>query len=296
MIMAVSLTAPKAAASVFADLGEYRMAVDTFTTSDGIRLAYTVDDFTDPWRQADTLLLLHAAVGHAKRFYAWVPPLCRHYRVVRLDLRGHGASQVPPESSALDMARLVADVEELLAHLRVEACHIVGNSAGGYIAQNLAMKSPEKVRSLMLFGSTAGLRNSQAASWLPRIAKDGLRGFFRETIAERLPLDQVPKGLVDWFVDETGKNDPAWIARFVGYMSQQEWSDKLPAIKCPTLLVLPGGETVGSIRNYDVMIDRIPDVQAITYEGLPHNICDAVPDRCAADVLAFLRWRFGLPA
>ena len=72
----------------------------------------------------------------------------------------------------------------------------------------------------------------------------------------------------------------ALIARFVGLMSSLEWSDRLPEIKCPTLLVLPGGETVGSIRNYDVMVDRIPDVQAITYEGMPHNICDAVPDRC----------------
>lgn len=272
------------------------MAVDMFTASDGIRLAYYVDDYTDPWRQADTLLLLHAAVGTAKRFYAWVPPLCRHYRVVRLDLRGHGASQVPPASSPLDMDRLVADVSELLEHLGVGSSHIVGNSAGGYIAQNLAMSEPEKVKSLMLFGSTAGLRNSQAATWLPRIAKEGLRKFFGATIADRLPLDQVPKGLVDWFVEETGNNDPAWITRFVGLMSSLEWGEKVGAIKCPTLLVIPGNETVGSIRNYDVMIERIPDVQAITYEGLPHNICDAVPDRCAADVLAFLRWRFGLPA
>jgi pimeloyl-ACP methyl ester carboxylesterase len=272
------------------------MAVDRFTASDGIRLAYYVDDYTDPWRQADTLLLLHAAVGHAKRFYAWVPGLCRHYRVVRLDLRGHGASEVPPATSALDMDRLVADVSELLDHLGVKACHIVGNSAGGYIAQNLAMTSPEKVKSLMLFGSTAGLRNSQAASWLPRIAKQGLRSFFAETIAERLPLDQVPKGLVTWFVDETANNDPAWITRFVGLMSSLEWGDRVGGIKCPTLLVIPGGETVGSIRNYDVMIERIPDVAAITYEGMPHNICDAVPDRCVADVTAFLRWRFGLPA
>ena len=115
---------------------------------------------------------------------------------MRLDLRGHGASDVPPESSKLDMDRLVADVEELLDHLGVRSCHIVGNSAGGYIAQNLAMKSPDRVKSLMLFGSTAGLKNSQAASWLPRIAKEGLRNFFAETIADRLPLDQVPKGLV----------------------------------------------------------------------------------------------------
>jgi hypothetical protein len=44
------------------------------------------------------------------------------------------------------------------------------------------------------------------------------------------------------------------------------------------------------------MIERIPDVLAITYEGMPHNICDAAPDRCVADVIAFLRWRFGEPA
>ena len=89
--------------------------VDTFAASDGIKLAYYIDDYTDPWRKADTLLLLHAAVGHAKRFYAWVPGLCRHYRVIRMDLRGHGNSQVPPETSPLDMDRLVLDVQ--WAHL-----------------------------------------------------------------------------------------------------------------------------------------------------------------------------------
>ena len=90
------------------------MAADKFTASDGIRLAYYIDDYTDPWRQADTLLLLHAAVGQPSRFYAWVPALCRHYRVVRLDLRGHGESDVPPEPRRSIMDRLVADVEELL--------------------------------------------------------------------------------------------------------------------------------------------------------------------------------------
>jgi 3-oxoadipate enol-lactonase len=57
--------------------------------SDGIRIADTIDDFTDPWRQTSTLLL-HAAMGSSKRWYAAVPALCRHYRVVRIDLRGHG--------------------------------------------------------------------------------------------------------------------------------------------------------------------------------------------------------------
>lgn len=272
------------------------MEASTFKASDGLKLAYTIDDHTDPWTPASTLLLLHAAMGHSRRFYAWVPRLSRHYRVVRLDLRGHGESEVPPATPALTMDRLVADVSELLDHLGCPSAHIVGNSAGGYIGQNLAMKSPERVRSLMLFGSTPGLKNSQAATWLPRVAKEGLRNFLADTISDRFPIGQVPEGLITWFLDEAAKNDPAYIGRFIGLMTTLDWSDRLGEIKCPTLIVMPGGETVGSIKNYDVMIERIPDSQAIAYEHMPHNICDAAPDRCVEDVLAFLRWRFGAPS
>ena len=70
-----------------------RAIVQHFTASDGLQLAYAIDDFTDPWTSASTLLLLHAAMGHSGHYYAWVPRLSRHYRVVRVDLRGHGASE-----------------------------------------------------------------------------------------------------------------------------------------------------------------------------------------------------------
>src|SRR5215467_9817081 len=113
--------------------------MNTFTTSDGLRLAYYIDDFTNPWAKAPRVLLLHAAMGSAKRYFGWVPHLCRAYRVVRLDLRGHGASQVPPTDRALTLERLVTDVVELLDHLGLGATHIVGNSAGGYLGQQLAM-------------------------------------------------------------------------------------------------------------------------------------------------------------
>lgn len=262
-----------------------------FTTSDGVRLAYYVDDFTDPWRPAHTLLLLHAAMGHAKRWYAAVPALARHYRVVRLDLRGHGESQVPPATSALDMDRLVQDVRELLRHVGGAPAHIVGNSAGGYVAQNLAMQSPQMVRSLALFGSTPGLKESQAHTWLPRVAREGLRNFLAATIEDRFPPGHDP-GHVRWFLDEAGKNDTAWIGRFVGLMTTLWWMDELHRIQCPTLLVAPGAETVGHAGNYGKMQEHIGGAELILYPGLPHNICDIVPERCAADVLAFLRRRF----
>jgi 3-oxoadipate enol-lactonase len=264
--------------------------MNSFTTSDGLRLAYYIDDFTNPWAKPPTVLLLHAAMGSARRYFGWVPHLCRAYRVVRLDLRGHGASQVPPADRALMLERLVTDVVELLDHLGLAAAHIVGNSAGGYLGQQLAMTRPQRVASLSLFGSTPGLKNSQAPSWIPQIQAKGLRGFLAETIRDRLPPDADP-GLVDWFLDEAAKNDPAYIGKFVLLMASYDWSGEVDRIACPTMVVIPGAETVGSLDNYEPF-RRLRDVAFKVYDGMPHNICDAVPDRCAADLRDFLDRRF----
>jgi 3-oxoadipate enol-lactonase len=268
--------------------------VDTFRASDGTQLAYYVDDFTDPWNKAPILLLLHAAMGSARRYYAWVPPLSRHYRVVRMDLRGHGNSQVPTADRELTLDRLVKDVGELMDHIDCPSAHIIGNSAGGYLGQQLAMNQGERVRSLMLFGSTPGLKNSQAPSWIPQIETKGLRAFLAETIADRLPLGQVDPGLVEWFLDEAAKNDTAYIGKFVLLMARYDWSDQLGRITCPTLVVVPGAEPIGSPANYEPFRRNMKDVEMRVYDGAPHNICDAFPDRCAGDVLDFLGRLFGL--
>ncbi|MGE3784183.1 MAG: alpha/beta fold hydrolase, partial [Alphaproteobacteria bacterium] len=221
--------------------------------------------------------------------FGWVPHLARDWRVIRLDLRGHGASQVPPADQPKLLERLETDAAELLDHLGIDSAHIVGNSAGGYLGQQLAMTTPERVRSLALFGSTPGLKQSQAPSWIPRIREKGLRGFLAETIRDRLPADADP-GLVEWFLDEAAKNDPAYIGKFVLLMASYDWSGEVQKITCPTLVVIPGAETVGTVANYEPF-RRLADVEFRVYEGLPHNICDSVPDRCAADLRDFLRRR-----
>jgi len=251
-----------------------------------------VDDFTDAWRQARPLVLLHAALGDSLRYSAWVPHLSAHYRVVRMDLRGHGRSQVPPDPPPLSMDRLVDDVLDLMAHLDLDMAHFVGNSAGGYVAQNLAMSRPEKVLSLCLFGSSPGLKNSQAASWLPQVKEKGIRRFVTETIADRFPMDSTEPGRIQWFIDSCADNDVAYMLRFIGLMSTLDWSEDLHRIVAPTLLVVPGAETVGSNRSYDAMKERIGDLEVVSFEGMPHNICDAVPHRCAAEVLRYLDARF----
>ena len=75
-------------------------------------------------------------------------------------------------------------------------------------------------------------------------------------------------------------------------MASYDWSSEVARIRCPTLVVIPGGETVGSVANYEPF-HTLGDVEFRVYDGLPHNICDAVPDRCAGDVHDFLTRRFG---
>ena len=106
----------------------------------------------------------------------------------------------------------------------------------------------------MEFTASDGIR----LEWLPRVAKEGLRGFLANTIHERLTNDQ--PGLIEWFLDEASKNDTPYIGRFIGLMTTLDWYDELHRIECPTLIVYPGAESVGSTDNYDLMRKVSPDV------------------------------------
>lgn len=260
---------------------------ETFTTRDGLRLAYYVDDFTDPWTQPDTVVLLHAAMGSAKRWFKWVPPLMRRYRVVRLDQRGHGASQVPRPDDPFSLDLLVSDVVELLDRLGIERAHVVGSSAGGYVAQKLALHHPERVETLALYASMPGLKSSHAPTWIPKIKQLGMKRFLAETIAERFDTTADP-ALVQWFIEEGGERDPDFIARWVLHMCTHEFMDEIHAIRAPTLIVAPGGERIGEATAYDEMKKRIPSSTLIYYDTPAHNITDGYAERCLADLMDFL--------
>ena len=263
------------------------MEKQTFKTGDGIEIAYYIDDFTDPWTIAEPLLMLHPAMSSSRRYYSMVPGLARRFRVIRVDTRGHGASQIPAASVPVDKARLTRDALELLDHLKLEKVHLLAASAGGYVAQQLAIHHPQRDKSLILFCSTPGFKGEQGKRWLADAAKRGMRAVFGETINDRLPVGEADQGLIDWVLDEICKNDLAWLARFIGYWTDTDFMDEIHAIRCPTLIVAPGAEPIGSVAVYSDMITRIKDAELIVYDNARHNVYDYLPDRCVADVLKF---------
>ena len=77
---------------------------------DGIELYYTVDDYTDPWKNSETVILHHGMAKSHKLWYAWVPIIARHYRVIRFDMRGMGYSAVPEPGYAWTLDNFAKDL------------------------------------------------------------------------------------------------------------------------------------------------------------------------------------------
>ena len=100
-------------------------------------LHYLVDDFTDPWRKPETILMLHGNAESSRSWYAWVPVLARHYRVVRPDMRGFGESTPMPAGFAWTLDVIIDDYCRLMDELGIERFHLVAAKIGGTIADML---------------------------------------------------------------------------------------------------------------------------------------------------------------
>ena len=156
--------------------------MQTFTNRDGLSIAWQLDSFAAPWSTPDTVLLLHAAMGSSQRWFRWMPRLASRYRVLRMDLRGHGLSQIPPPDQAFSLAHLVGDVLELLDREAPGAVHVVGNSAGGYVAQRLAIEHPGRVRRLRSMAPRRGSSKAMRPPGFPKSRNAACAGFWRKRL------------------------------------------------------------------------------------------------------------------
>ncbi|TQM36605.1 3-oxoadipate enol-lactonase [Pseudonocardia cypriaca] len=135
----------------------------SITTGDGVRIAYRFDG-----EPAKPVLLLSNSIG--TDLHMWdgqVPALTEHFRLLRYDARGHGASDASAGPYSLD--RLGRDVVELLDALGLPRVHVLGLSLGGFVAQWLAIHQPERVDRLVLSNTAAHLGPPQ--QWDPLIAE-----------------------------------------------------------------------------------------------------------------------------
>ena len=123
----------------------------------GVTLAYTLDDYTDPWREAETIILVHGIAESGEAWRGWVPHLARNYKVIRLDLRGFGDSTPMPLDYEWSLDGLADDLDAFVTRLGLARVHLAGAKLGGLVSMKFAATRPQKIHTLIVSGATVKL-------------------------------------------------------------------------------------------------------------------------------------------
>jgi pimeloyl-ACP methyl ester carboxylesterase len=94
-----------------------------------------------------------------KLWYAWVPILAQHYRVVRFDMRGMGQSSVPEPGYPWSLENCAKDLLGLLDQLDLHRVHLIGETVGGFIAMRFATLHQDRLLSLAVCTSPVTLED-----------------------------------------------------------------------------------------------------------------------------------------
>jgi 3-oxoadipate enol-lactonase len=266
-------------------------------------LHYRVDDFTDPWRNAGTILLQHGYARSSRFWYGWVPHLARYYKVLRPDLRGHGESPVdfdPVTDSTL--AGYVDDVLAVLDELGLDAVHYCGESFGGVIGMVLAAEHPGRVRTLSMISSPV-YQNQQSqktyAAGFPT-REEALRtlttGKWAEVIygaPDFFPAGTDP-GLRKWYVGEIGKSDAEVLCGLNGLLRHATVKDYLPRIRAPVLSLYPTAGLLTNSEQEALLAAGIRNLRTFHLPTSSHAVLTLYPAECARRVLEFVAQHDGL--
>ncbi len=255
-----------------------------------LEMYYRIDDYTDPWRTAETILLLHGNAENGGVWFGWAPQLARHFRLVRPDMRGFGKSTPMPRDLRWSTDMIVDDYLALMDKLGVERCHVVGAKLGGSYARRMAARCPERVLTLTLAG-VPGPRRAMGPGYAARgeeISNKGVESWARRTIGGRLGSRFPPAG-VEWWIRQMSQTAISTLVGFIASFNEMDISGDLPRIQCPTLVISTEGSALGSAAATRAWQQMIPNSRLLVLPGDSYHVAASDADRCALETLNFLR-------
>jgi 3-oxoadipate enol-lactonase len=260
----------------------------------GVRLYYKAHG------EGEALVMIPGmGAGHTS-WFRQLPAFKKHFKVVTFDPRSIGGSERPEQP--YDFRSLADDVVGLMDHLAVQRAHILGQSLGGLVAQEVAMDYPDRVLKLILVSSTIASRDASLTNpalmeelgvkegateidfskvnarktmsvliglsfdkWAYRIAMRGLSGFF------------VKQEMFDGLSDH--------LRAIAGHSTV----DRLHLIKAQTLVMTGAKDRIVSPRASETLAANIPNAKLVMVKNGSHGFNVEMRSRFNREVLDFLR-------
>ena len=254
-----------------------------------LEMHYVVDDFTDPWREADTILLLHGNNESSAAWYGWVPHLARHYKVVRPDMRGFGESTPMPRDFPWTLDLVIDDYARLMDMLGVQRFHLVGAKIGGVIGRAFAARRPERVITLAVAGSPPPIRADKdtMSARVKEIEDYGIEHWARRSMAGRLG-SKFPKAGAEWWIKYMARNPVSSQISFVGSINFSDITNDVKKITCPMLVITTEGSGLASVEDTRAWQQQVPGSELVVLPGDSFHVAATDPDRCAQALLDFI--------
>lgn len=238
----------------------------------GVRIYYQITGDGPP-------LILHHESADSSAIWqdlGYCDALLPNYQLIRLDARGHGASDKPHEPAAYDLSCRVGDVIAVMDTVGLQRAHFFGYSMGGWVGFGLARYAPRRLRTLIIGGAHPYAERFDARRAVMR------KG--RESFLRALERSFGPVLLTPAVQARLAAND--FEALLALTQDRPDLADVLPDMRMPCLLLV--GEDDPRLPQVQACAQHIPDATLVTFPGCDHMAMFAKREAVVAHLTAFL--------
>ena len=268
------------------------------THPNGQTTHYIEDNFTDPWKPCETILIQHGFARHSAFWYHWIPALARKYRVIRRDARGHGFSSSPSPSDnsyKYSLDTILDEIIDTLDQLKLEKVHFLGESTSGMVGEALAAKYPERLHSLIACSSPTWLPPPALelfafghSSWAAACRQLGSRGW-AEALSRVSGTVSVPDPeYIRWWIDQAAISCGEGLAGYAQFLSSLDARPFLKEIEVPMLILAPANSAATRLEEQEEIQRQVKGSKMEIVHGRGHEIYVEMSGQCQRAVLNFL--------
>lgn len=292
-VMPLSACSPNSPPSVdsSAPTSPYFLTSDTRVTIDDVEIRYR----DEGPKNAPTIVMVHGFTSSLETWDTLANDLKSDYRIIRLDLPGHGLSGIDP-SGDYSNARTVRLFSLLLKQLNLDDVTVIGNSLGGLVAWRGALDNPVTIGNLVLISpggfSINGVTDTpvevpmMVKLYLTKAPSAGVKQASKALYGDPIKLTDARLKVIEDMMKRSGNGD-AFVAR-AGQFTLPAPEADLQNLTVPTLIIWGDKDIMVPPNHGPKFVAVMPNAILKTYEGVGHVPQEETPEQLAADIRDFL--------